>query len=165
MVLKKTPHCPLDSKEIKPVNPKGNQSWIFIAKTDVEAETSILWPPSAKNWLIGKDPENGKDWRQEEKGMTEDEMVGWHHRLDGHEFEQAPGIGEVQGGLACCSPRGSKESNTTSWLNWSGRTYFTIWNWRSLSCFTFRAYKLRHCDYICSGTHMNRLKTFSSMYH
>ena len=86
VVLKKKFESPLDFKEIQPVNPKGNQSWIFIGKSDVEAETPTLWPPHAKNWLIGKDPDAGKDWRRE-KGMTEDEMVGWHHRVDGHEFE------------------------------------------------------------------------------
>ena len=89
---------------IKPVNLKGNQRWIFIGKTDAEAEAPILWPSDAKNWLIGKAPDAGKDWRQEEKGMTEDEMVWWHHRLDGPEFEQAPGVGDGQGSLACCSP-------------------------------------------------------------
>ena len=107
------------SKEIKPVNPKGNQSWIFIGRIDAEAETPILWPPVAKNWFTGKDPDAGKDWRQEEKGMTEDEMVGWHYQLDGHEFEQALGIGDEQGSLVCCSPRGCKESDTTEWLNWT----------------------------------------------
>ena len=90
MVLEKTLESPLDCKEIKLVNLKGNHSWIFIGKTDAEAETPILWPPDAKNWLIGKDPDAGKDWRQVEKGTTEDEMIGWHHWLDGHEFEQAP---------------------------------------------------------------------------
>ena len=94
MVLEKTLKCPLDSKEIKSVNPKGNQSWIFIGRTDDEAETPILWPPDVKNWLIGKDPDVGKDWRQEEKGTAEDEMVEWHHQLDVHEFEQAPGVGD-----------------------------------------------------------------------
>ena len=103
MVLEKTPEGLLDSKEIKPVHPKGIQSWIFIGSTDVEVETPILWPPDAKNWLSGKDPDAGKDWRRE-KGMTENEMVGWHHWLNGHEFEQAPGVGDGQGGLACCSP-------------------------------------------------------------
>ena len=87
VVLEKTPESPLDCKEIKPIHPKGNQSWIFIGRTDTEAEAPILWPPDVKNWLIGKDPNAGKDWRQEEKGTTEDEMVGWHHRRDGHEFE------------------------------------------------------------------------------
>ena len=93
VVLEKMLECPLDCKEIQPVHPKGNQSWIFIGRTDTEAETPILWPPDAKNWLIGKDPDAGKDWGQE-KGTTEDEMVGWHHRLNGHEFEQAPEIGD-----------------------------------------------------------------------
>ena len=100
---------PLDCKKIKPVNPKENQSWIFIGRTDAEAETPALWPPDAKNWLLGKDPDDGKDWRQEEKGTTEDEMVGWHHRLNGHEFEQTLGDGEGQGSLECCSPWGYKE--------------------------------------------------------
>ena len=93
--------------------PKGNPPWIFIGRTDAEAEAPILWPPDAKSQLTGKDPDAGKDWRQEEKGTTEDEMVGWHHQLNGHEFEQAPGDGEGQGGLACCSPCGRKESDTT----------------------------------------------------
>ena len=100
------------------VNPKRNQSWILIGRTDAEAETPILWPPDAKSWLIWKHPDAGKDRRQEE-GTTEDEMVGWHHRLNGHEFEQAPGVGDGQGGLACCSPRGHKESDTTEPLNWT----------------------------------------------
>ena len=117
-MLEKTLESPLDCKEIKPVNPKGNQSWIFIRRTDAEAETPILWLPDAKNWLIGKDPDAGKDWRQEEKGMMEDEMVGWHHWLDGHEFEQAPGVGDGQGSLACCSPWDHKESDMTERLNW-----------------------------------------------
>ena len=103
---------PLDSKEIKSVGPKGNQSWIFIGRTDAEDETSILWPPDEKNWLIGKDPDAGKDWRQVEKGMREDEMVGWHHWLNGHEFEQTPGVGGGQGNLACCSPCGHKKLDT-----------------------------------------------------
>ena len=88
---------PLDCKEIKPVNSKGNQSWIFMERTDVEAETPVLWPSDAKNWLIGKDPDAGKDWRQEEKGTIEEEMIGWHHWLDGHEFEQAPGVDDGAG--------------------------------------------------------------------
>ena len=101
-VVLKTLDIPLDSKEIKSVHPKGNQSWIFIGRTDVEA--AILWPPDAKNRLVGKDPDAGKDWRWEEKGTTEDEMVGWHHWLYGHEFKLAPGTGDRQGSLACCSP-------------------------------------------------------------
>ena len=110
---------PLDSKEIQPVHPKGNQSWAFIGRTDAEAETLILQPPDAKNWLIGKDPDAGKDWGQEEKGMTEDEIVGWHHRLKGHGFGWTPGIGDGHGGLACCSPWSCKESDTTERLNWT----------------------------------------------
>ena len=119
MVLEKTLESPLDYKEIKAVNPKGNQSWAFTGRTDAEAETPILWPPDVKSQLIGKDPDAGKDWRQEEKGTTEDEMVGWHHWLDGHEFEQAPGVGDRQGGLECCSPWGRKESDTAERLNWT----------------------------------------------
>ena len=118
VVLEKTLESPLDCK-IEPVHPKGNQSWIFIGRTDAEAETPILWPPDAKNWLTGKYPDAGKDWRREEKGTTEDEMIGWHHQLDGHEFEQVPGIGDGQGRLASCSPEGHKESDTTEWLNWT----------------------------------------------
>ena len=106
VVLEKTLESPLDCKEIKSVHPKGDQSWIFIRRTDAEAETPILWPPDGKNWFIGRDPDAGKDWTQEEKEMTENEMVGWHHWLNGHEFEQALGVGNGQGGLACCSPWG-----------------------------------------------------------
>ena len=119
VVLEKTLENPLDCKEIQPVNPKGNQSWIFIGRTDAEAETPVLWPPHAKSWLIGKDPDAGRDWGQEEKGMTEDEMAGWHHWLNGHEFEWTPGVGDRQGGLACCSSWGCKESDTTERLNWT----------------------------------------------
>ena len=117
VVLEKTLQSPLDCKEIQPVHPKGDHSWVFIGRTDVEAETPILWPPDAKSWLIGKDPDAGKDWQQEEKDMTEDEMVGWHHWLSGHGFEQALGGNEGQGGLACCHPWVCKESDTTEWLN------------------------------------------------
>ena len=128
MVLEKTLKSPLDCKEIQPVHSKGNQSWIFVGKTDVENETSIPWPPDTKNWLIGKDPDAGKDLRQEEKGPTEDDVVVWHHRLDGHDFEQAPGDGEGQGSLACCSSWGCKELDMTEWLNWTepwkGRAVF-----------------------------------------
>ena len=113
VVLEKALKSPLDCKEIKPVSPKGNQPWIFIGRTDAEAEAPILWPPDEKNWLTGKDPDAGKDWRQEEKGITEDEMAGWRHRLDGYESEQALGDGEGQGSLACCSPWGLKEVDTT----------------------------------------------------
>ena len=99
---------------IKPVNPKGNQLWIFIERTDAETEAPILWPPDVKNWLIWKDPDTGKDWRQEEKGMTEDEMVGWHHQLDGHECEQTLGVGDGQGSLECCGPWGRRQSDRIS---------------------------------------------------
>ena len=118
VVLDKTLESPLDSKEIKPVHPKGNKSWLFIGRTDAEAETPILWAPDVKNWLIGKDPDAGKDWRWEEKGTTDDEMAGWHHWFDGHEFEQASGVGDGQGGLVCCSPCGRKKLDMTERLNW-----------------------------------------------
>ena len=108
---------PLDCKEIQPVHPKGDQSWVFIGRTD--AETPIIWPPCAKSWLIGKDPDAGRDCGQEEKGTTEDEMAGWHHWLDVHEFEWTPGTGDGQGGLLWCDSWGCKESDTTEWLNWT----------------------------------------------
>ena len=118
VVLEKTLESPLDSKEIKPVNPKGNKPWITIGRIDAEAEAPIVRPPDVKNWLTGKDPDDGKDSRQE-KGTTEDEMVGWHHQLDGHEFEQAPRVGDGQRSLACYSPWGSKELDMTERLNWT----------------------------------------------
>ena len=121
VVLEKTLESPLDCKEIQPVHPKGDQSWIFIGRTDVEAETPILWPPDAKNWLIWKDPDVGQDWRQE-KGTTEYEMVGWHRGLDGHEFEQAPRVGDGQGSQACCSPWVTK-----SWTQLSEWTEIQKW--------------------------------------
>ena len=108
---------PLDCKEIKLVNLKGNQPWVFIGRTDAEAETPILLPSDVKNWLIWKDPDAGKDWRQEEKGMTKDKMAGWHYWLNGHEFDQTLADGEGHERLACCSPWGHKESDTTQWLN------------------------------------------------
>ena len=113
VVLEKTLQSPLDSNEIKPVNPKGNQSWIFFGRTDAEAETPILWLPDVKNWLTGKDRDAGKDWRQEEKGTTEDKMVEWHHQLNGHEFKQAPGIGDGQRSLVCYSIWGLRELDMT----------------------------------------------------
>ena len=124
VVLEKILESPLDCKEIKPVHPRGNQSWIFIGRADAEAKTSILWPPDVKNWLIGKDLDARKDWRWEQKRTTEDEKVGWHHQLNGHEFEQAPGVGDGQRSLACCSPRGHKESDMTEWLNWTELTHY-----------------------------------------
>ena len=119
VVLEKTLESPLDCKEIQSVPPKGYQSWIFIGRTDAEAETPILWPPDVKNWFIWKDPDAGKNWRQEEKGTTEDEIGGWYHRLDVHWFEQAPGVGDGQGNLASCSPWGHKGLDTIEWLNWT----------------------------------------------
>ena len=121
VVLEKTLESPLDCKEIQPVHPKGDHSWVSIGRTDVEAETPILWPPDAKNWLIGKkDPDARKDWRQE-KGTTEDEIVGWHHWLNGHGFGWTPGVGDRQGGLVCCGSWGRKESDMTERLNWTKR--------------------------------------------
>ena len=121
VVLEKTLEGPLDSNEIQPVHPRGNQSWIFSGRTDAEAETPILWLPNVKNWLIWKDPDAGKDWRHE-KVATENEMIGWHHWLNGHELEQALGDGERQGNLACCSPWGHKELDMTEQLN-NNNTY------------------------------------------
>ena len=138
MVLEKTLESRLDCKEIQPVHPNGNQSWIFIRRTDAEGETPVLSPPDAKNWLTGKDPDAGKDWRWEQKGMTEDEMVGWHHWLNGHELEQALGAGDGQGSLACCSPWGCKESEMTERLNWAER------NLKSLIAFEGQWIKIRH---------------------
>ena len=122
--LEKTLESPLDCKEIQPVHPKGDQSWVFIGRTDVEAETSILWPPDAKSWLIRKDPDAGKDWGQERKGTTEAEMVGWHDRLKGHGFVWTLGAGDGQGGLACCGSWVHKESDMTEQLNWTERLSF-----------------------------------------
>ena len=119
VVLEKTLESLLDCREIQPVHPKGNQSWICIGRTDAEAETPILSWSDVKNWLLGKDPDAGKDWRWEENGTTENEMAEWHHRLDGHEFEQALGVGDGQGSIVCCSPWSHKESDTTKRLNWS----------------------------------------------
>ena len=134
VVLEKTLESPLDCKEIQPVHPKGNQSYIFIGRTDAEAQTPILWPPHVKNWLIGKDPDV-KDWRKEEKGTVEDEMAGWHHGLNGLESEWTPGDGDGQGGLACCDLWGHKESDTTERLNWTERNWLDwirmgiVWKW------------------------------------
>ena len=128
VVLEKTLESPLDFKEIQPVHPKGDQSWVFIGRTDAEAETPILWPPHAKNWLIGKDSDAGKDWGQEEKGTTEDEMAGWHHRLNGHEFEWTLGVGDRQAGLVCCDSWGRKESDTTERLDWTELNWTVLTN-------------------------------------
>ena len=119
VVLEKTLESPLDCKEIQPVHSEGDQLWDFFGRNDAKAEAPVLWPPHAKCWLIGKDSDAGRDWGQEEKGTTEDEMAGWHHWLDGHEFEQAVGVGDGQGSVTCCTSWGCKESDTTERLNWS----------------------------------------------
>ena len=143
IVLEKTPESPLDCKDIQPVYSKGDQSWVFIGRTDVEGETPILWPPDANSWLIWKDPDAGKDWGQEEKGTTEDEVAGWHHQLNGHGFGWTPGVGDGQGGLACCCSWGRKESDTTEWLNWTYTKYtliyciYTIYNLCTKYIYTF----------------------------
>ena len=118
VVLEKCLESPLNCKEIQPVHPRGNQPWIFIGSTHAEAEAPILWPPDVKNWLVWKDPDAGRHWGQEENGTTEDEMGGWHHWLDGHEFEWTPGVGDGQGGLVCCFSWGRKESDTTERVNY-----------------------------------------------
>ena len=129
VVWEKDLASPLHYKQIKPVNPKGNQSWIFIGRTDAKVEASIFWPPDAKSWLIRKEPDAGKYWRQEEKRTTEDKMVGWHHRCDGHDFEQPLGDGEGQGSLVCCSPWYLKESDMTEWLNNNNnKSYQSTWH-------------------------------------
>ena len=125
VVLEKTLESPLDCKEIQPVNSKGNQSWVFI---DAKAETPVLWPPYAKSWLIGKDSDARRDWGQEEKVMTEDEMAGWHHWLDGHEFEWTPGVCDGQGGLVCCDSWDRKESDMTERLNWTELNWIHIYH-------------------------------------
>ena len=127
VVLGKTLESSLDCKEIQPVHPKGNQPWIFTGRTDSEAEAPTLWPPDVKSWLTGKDPDAGKDWRQKEKGVAVGEMAGRHHRLNGHEFGWSPGVGDGQGGLACCDSWGRKELDMTERLNW------TELNWRTYS--------------------------------
>ena len=119
VVLEKTLESPSECKDIQPVHSKGDQPWDFFGRNDAKAETPVLWPPRAKSWLTGKDSDAGRDWGQEEKGTTEDEMAGWHHWLDGRESEWTPGDGDGQGGLACCNSWGRKESDTTERLNWT----------------------------------------------
>jgi len=127
VVLEKTLESPLDCKEIQPVHSEVDQPWDFFGRNDAEAETPVLWPPHAKSWLIGKDSVVGRDWGQEEKGTTEDEMAGWHHWLDGRESEWTPGVGDGQGGLACCDSWGRKESTELNWTKLSGlQFYFTV---------------------------------------
>ena len=126
VVLEKTHESPLDCKKVQPVHSKGDQSSMFFGRNNAKAETPVLWPPYAKSWLIGKDSDVGRDWGQEEKGTTEDEMAGWHHWLNGHEFEWTPGVGDGQGGVVCCNSWGCKESDTTERLNWL--TDWQTWN-------------------------------------
>ena len=132
VVLEKTLESPLDCKEIHSVHPKEDRSWVFIGRTDVEAETPILWPPDTKSWLIWKDPDAGNDWGQEEKGTTEDKMVGWHHRHNGHGFGWTLRVGDGQGGLACCGLWSCKESDTTEWLHWTELLKDKTINWDTL---------------------------------
>ena len=128
VVLEKTRESPLDCKEIQPVHSEGDQPWDFFGRNDAEAETLVLWPPHAKSWLIGKDSDAGR-----EKGTTEDEMAGWHHRLDGHESEWTPGVGDGQGGLMYCDSWGRKESDTTEWLIWSDLIEWKTWRCRNFT--------------------------------
>ena len=132
VVLEKTLESPLDCKEIQPIHPK-DQSWVFIGRTDVEAETPILWQPDVKSWLIGKDSDAGKDWRQEKKWMTEDEMVGWHHWLNGHGFGWTLGVGDGQRGLVCCDSWGYKQSDTAERLNWTELNWLK-YTWFPMLC-------------------------------
>ena len=133
VVLEKDLESPLDCKEIQPVHPKGDQSWVFIGRTEAEAETPVLWPPHVKSWLIGKDLDAGKDWGQEEKGTIEDEMAGWHHQLYGHGFGWTPGVGDAQTGLVCYDSWGQKESDRTERLNWTELNHRilnqNLWGW------------------------------------
>ena len=128
VVLEKTLESPLDCKEIQPVHSIEDQSWVFFGRNDAKAETPVLWPPHVKSWPLGKDSDAGRDWGQEEKGTTQDEMAEWHHRLDGHESEWTLGDGDGQGGLACCDSWGCKESDTTERLNWTERASW--WKWK-----------------------------------
>ena len=145
VVLEKTLESLLDCKEIQPVNPKGNQPWILTARTDAEVEALMLWPPDGKSQFTGKNPDSGKDWGQEEKGTTEDEMVGWHHQLNGHEFDQTLGNSEGQGSLACCSPWSHKDLNTTWQLNNNDNTCWSFvlegnhWSYQNLGSLCINA--------------------------
>ena len=136
VVLEKTVESSLDCKEIQSVHSKGDQSWAVFGRTDAKAETIIFWPPPAKSWLIGKDSDAGRDWGQEEKAPTEDEMAGWHHGLNGLESEWTPGVGDGQGGLACCDSWGRKQSDTTEQLNWMGEGNLKV-------LYTFGNYNLK----------------------
>ena len=142
-MLEKTFESPLDCKEIQPVHSKGDQSWVFFGRNDAKAETPVIWPPHAKSWLIGKDSDAGRDWGQEEKGKTEDEIAGWHHCLDACEFEWTPGVCDGQGGLACWNSWGRKESDMTERLNWT--EYITVLIWSPLRFSMKYIVEQKHC--------------------
>ena len=155
VVLEKTLESPLNCKEIQPVHSKGDHSWVFIGRTDAEAETPVVWPPHSKSWFIGKDPDSGRDWGQEEKGMTEDEMPGWHYQVNGDGLGWIPGVGDGQGGLPCCGSWGCKDSDTTEQLNWTELIYSLLllnhWFLKSLllseHSFLFANLLVRFCDW------------------
>ena len=156
----KTVESPLHCKEILPVHSKGDKPWDFFGRNDAKAETPVLWPPHAKSWLIGKDSDAGRDWEQEEKGMTEDEMVGWHHQQDGRDFEWTPGDGDGQGGLACCNSWGLRELDTTEQLNWTeGSSIFIIFKETSILFSTVRIspHPFRYLfSWLLRDSHFNR---------
>ena len=146
VVLEKTLESPLDCKEIQPVHSEGDRPWDFFGRNDAKAEAPVLWPPYVKSWLIGKDSDAGRDWGQEEKGSTEDEMAGWHHRLDGCEFEWTPGIGDGQGGLVCCDSWGHRELDITEQLNWTDCCTVTLFTHVLCSCRVFHWVKIPASD-------------------
>ena len=153
VVLEKTLESPLDCKEIQPVHSEGDQPWDFFGRNDAKAETPVLWAPHEKSWLIGKDFDAERDWGQEEKGTTEDEIAGWHHRLDGHESEWTPGVGDGQGGLACCDSWGLKESDTTERLNWTElnwQLFWLVWLFTSLLYAPWGQSSLLFCSWFLS---------------
>ena len=149
VVLEKTLESPLDCKEIQPILSKGDQSWVFIGRTDAKTEAPVLWPPDAKSWLIGKHSDAGRDWGQEEKGTTEDEMAGWHHWLDGRESWWTPGVGDGQGGLACCGSWSLKESDTTEQLNWTELNSCIISIKSSKTVGTVKVLAVQSCSTLC----------------
>ena len=162
MVLEKTLESPLDCKKIQPVHPK-DQSWVFTGRNDAKAETPVLWPPHVKSWLIGKNHDAGRDWGQEEQGTTEDEMAGWHHRLDGRESEWTPGVGDGQGGLACCNSWGHKESDTTEWTEWSEYTALLERNRNNL--WTLGIFKhVAFCTYVNYMLCVNKFQDHSKQF-
>ena len=172
VVLEKTLESPLDGREIQPVHSEGDQPWDFFGSNDAKAEISVLWPPHAKSWLIGKDSDAGRDCGREEKGMTEDEMARWHHQLDGHESEWTPGVGDEQGGLACCDSWGREESDTTERLIWTEPNLFGPLSSRIRLCINYLwdgcvvdmnlenfHFPPTYTNLICGFVHMNCRKT------